>query len=210
MTRADYTLYARHNAGSLAPQIVLEEIGAPYQLAWIGSSPAEVESYRRINPNAKIPALMLPDGTTVYESAAILIHLTDAHPAAGLAPAAGSARHALFLQWMVSLSANVYEALLRYYYADRYSTGAASAADGIQAQALKDYDRHLELVHDSLRPYVLGADFTAADPYLYMLASWYPGGMAAFQTRLPRLARHAELVRARPATRKAEEDHTER
>jgi glutathione S-transferase len=210
MTRADYTLYARYNAGSLAPQIILEEIGAPYRIVWIGSGTEEVERYRRINPNGKIPALTLPDGTAVYESAAILVHLSQAHPAAGLAPTVGSAGHALFLQWMVFLSANVYEAILRYYYPDRYSTGGASAAEGIQAQALSDYARHLELVHRALRPYVLGADFTAADPYLYMLASWYPGGVAAIETRLPGLLRHAELVRARPSTRKAEEDHAER
>ncbi len=210
MTPADYTLYARFNAGSLAPQIVLEEIGAPYQVIWIGTGPEDIERYRRINPNGKIPALMLPGGTTVYESAAILVHLTQAHPATGLAPVIGSAGHALFLQWMVFLSANVYEAALRYFYADRYSTGGASAAEGIQAQALNDYARHLELVHGALQPYVLGASFTTADAYLYMLASWYPGGVAALEARLPNLARHAELVRARPSTRRAEEDHTER
>jgi glutathione S-transferase len=210
VTGAAYTLYSRYNAGSLAPQIVLEEIGTPYQLVWIGTGAEELERYRRVNPAAKIPALRLPDGTTVSESAAILIHLTQTHPAAGLAPAFGSPAHALFLQWMVYLSANIYEAVLRYYYADRYSTAGPSAAEGIKAQALDDYGRHLERVHEALNPYVLGQVFTAADPYLYMLASWYPGGVAALATSLPKLVRHADLVRGRPATRKAEEAHAER
>ncbi len=210
MTTATYTLYSRYNAGSLAPQIVLEEIGAPYQQVWIGTGAEELERYRRINPAAKIPALRLPEGTTVSELAAILVYLAQAHPAAGLAPNIGSAAHAVFLQWMVYLSANVYEAVLRYYYADRYSTAGISAAEGIQAKALEDYSLHLERIHEALNPFVLGKDFTAADAYLYMLASWYPGGVVALAPRQPKLAAHAELVGKRPATCKAGEAHIER
>src|SRR5204863_175265 len=87
MSSGGYKLYGRANAGSLAVQIVFEEIGAPYELLWVGTTPAELEAFGRINPAAKVPALVLPDGTPVVESAAIVIHLTDAHPTAALAPA---------------------------------------------------------------------------------------------------------------------------
>jgi glutathione S-transferase len=209
MTGTTYTLYGRAGAGSLAPQILLEEIGVPYELVWIGKSPAELEGFRHINPVGKIPLLVLPDGTAVSESAAILIHLAQAHPAADLAPAAGSSAHARFLQWMVFLSANVYEAALRYHYAERYATAGSCAATAIKAQALTDYGGHLELIHGALSPYVLGPKLTAVDPYLHMLAGWYPGGVTALAARLPKLAQHAELLRRTPATRKAEGDHAE-
>ncbi len=202
-----YRLYGRPNAGSLAPQIALEEIGAPYELHWVGRSSADIEDYRRINPTGKVPLLVLPDGTPISESAAILIHLAGAHPQAVLAPPAGTTGHARFLQWMIFLSANVYETVLRYYYPERYSTLGSAAADAVKGQALLDYDRHLALIHESLSPYVLGEKWSVADPYLLMLATWYPGDASALHSRLPRLARHAELVRARPATRKAEEAH---
>jgi len=208
MTSSSYRLYGRANAGSLAVQIVLEEIGAPYELIWVGREPAEVEAFRRINPAGKVPALVLPDGTPVSESAAILIHLTNAHPTAGLAPVAGSTAHARFLQWMLFLSSNMYEAALRYYYSERYSTAGTATAAEIKAQAQSDYGRHLELIHGALSPYVLGERLTAVDAYLHMIASWYPGDVAALNARLPGLARHAELLRLRPATRKAEQDHT--
>jgi glutathione S-transferase len=100
MTSGTYKLYGRQGAGSLAPQMLLEEIGAAYELIWISKAPADIEALRRISPAAKIPALLLPDGTVVSESAAILIHLTNAHPEAGLAPIAGGPAHAHFLQWM--------------------------------------------------------------------------------------------------------------
>ena len=209
MTGTAYTLYARAGAGSLAPQILLEEIGAPHELIWIGKSPAEREDFRRLNPPGTIPLLVLPDGTAVFESAAILLYLTQAHPAADLAPAVGSSAHARFLQWMVFLSANVYETALRYHYPERYTTAASSAAAAIKAQALTDYGRHLQLIHGALSPFVLGTKFTSVDPYLYMLVGWYPGGAAALAGRLPKLVQHAELLGRRPATRKADEDHAE-
>ena len=209
MAGGKYRLYGRRGAGSLAPQIVLEEIGAAYELLWFSRSSADLEALRRLNPAGKIPALTLPDGTTVTESAAILIHLTDAHPQAGLAPPPGSAAHARFLQWMVYLSANLYEAVLRYYYAERYATTGTAAAPVIKAQALRDYGAHLERLHGELSPYVLGDKLSAADPYLYMLAAWYPEEEAPLASRLPKLAEHAGLLRRRPATLKAERDHAE-
>lgn len=209
MADAKYTLYGRRGAGSLAPQILLEEIGAPYEMVWVGKTPAELEALRRVNPAAKIPSLVLPDGTAVAESAAILIHLTHAHPQAGLAPPAGSTAHARFLQWMVFLSANLYEAVLRYYYPDRYSTSGAAAAGAIKAQALVDYGAHLERIHGELSPYVLGEKLSAADPYVHMLAGWYPQDAQPLATRMPKLVQHAELLRRRPATLAAERDHSE-
>jgi len=209
MAGGGYKLYGRRNAGSLAPQILLEEIGAAYELVWFGKTPAELEALRRINPAGKIPALVLPDGTVVSESAAILIHLTNAHPEAGLAPSAGSTAHARFLQWMVFLSANVYEAALRYFYSERYSTAGAAAAPAIKAQARADYATHLERIQGELSPYVLGERLSAADPYLHMLADWFAQDVEPLGTRLPKLARHAELLRGRPATRKAERDHAD-
>ena len=209
MTVGTYKLYGRLGAGSLAPQIVLEEVGAPYELIWVGAAAGEIEALRRVHPAARIPLLILPDGTAVSESAAILIHLATAYPAAHLAPTAGTAANARFLQWMVFLSANVYEAARRFFHPQRFaSTGAAAQAD-ITAQGLTDWGRHLELIHEGLSPYVLGTEFSAADPYLHMLAGWYPDGPNVFAARLPRLVQHAELLRRRPATRKAEKDHEE-
>src|SRR5258708_2077961 len=207
MAMDNYKVYGRRNAGSLAVQIVLEEIGAPYELIWVSKAEQEVEAFRGVNPAGKVPALVLADGTAVSESAAILIHLTAAHPAAGLAPPAGSAAHARFLQWMIHLSANVYDTALRYYYAERYSTAGAAAQQGIKEKAVEDYLRQLELTHAALSPYVLGEALSAADPYLYMLAGWFPGDAAELARRLPKLARHGEVMRPRPATIKADRDH---
>jgi glutathione S-transferase len=207
MSSSSYQLYARQGAGSLALQMLLEEIGSAYELVWVSKAPADIERFRHISSAAKIPVLVLPDGTVMSESAAILIHLTIAHPAAKLAPDPGSSAHAHFLQWMVFLSANVYEAALRYSYPDRYSAAGEAAAAQIKTQALADWGKHFEIIDAALSPYVLGAELSAADHYLHMLAGWYPLDDPSSASRLPKLRQHAELMRRRPATLKAEEDH---
>jgi GST-like protein len=201
-----FTLYGRSGSGSLAVQVALEEIGAPFDCVWITRDPAEVARYKQVNPTGKVPALALPDGTVMFESAAILVHLALLNPQAALAPPPGTTRHATFLQWMIFLSANVYEAVLRIYYSDRYSSRGEEDAAVIREQALADYRTQIGLIARHLQPYVLGAEYSIADVYLYMLVSWYPD-RDQLAMRVPALGAHWDLLRARPAVVKVEADH---
>ena len=204
-----YKLYGRQGSGSLAVQVALEEIGAPYERIWVSKERADVAQFRTINPTGKVPALVFPDGTVMFESAAMLIHLALKYPEARLAPAPGTTGHARFLQWMVFLSANVYESVLRVYYSARYSSGGAADADAIRQQALSDYFDGLSLISTTLGPYVLGAEYSIADIYLHMLASWWSEDKAQLLAKLPKLAAQAALVAARPALIKVEADHAQ-
>jgi GST-like protein len=201
-----FTLYGRPGSGSLAVQVALEEIGVPYERIWVGTEPAELARYKELNPTGKVPALVLPDGTLMFESAAMLIHLALLNPDAKLAPQPGTTRHAAFLQWMCFLSANVYEAVLRIYYSARYSPRGEADANVIREQGTADFVNHVSLIVRSLNPYVLGAEYSIADAYLYMLASWYPD-RSELNSRLPALAAHGAKVAARPAIAKVDADH---
>lgn len=204
-----YKLYGRPASGSLAVQVMLEEIGAPYERIWVGREAADVAKFRATNPTGRVPALVLPDGTVMFESAAMLIHLALSYPGSSPAPKAGSSGHATFLQWMVYLSANVYEAALRMYYPARYSTRGEADAEAVRVQGTEDFCAHLALICRGLNPYVLGAEYSAADAYLYMLGSWYTGDKSALYARAPKLEAHAKLISARPAVAKVEADHAQ-
>jgi glutathione S-transferase len=96
---------------------------------------------------------------------------------------------------MVFLSANLYEAALRIFYSARYSTRGETDSDAIRRQGIADYLTHAELISQILRPYVLGTEYSIADTYLYMLASWYPEP-AELHARLPALAARLPASRA--------------
>lgn len=204
-----YKLYGRPGSGSLAVQVALEEAGAPYERIWVGREAADVERFRAINPTGRVPALSLPDGTFMFESAAMLIHLAPAHPDSARAAPSGSSRHATFLQWMVFLSANVYEAALRMYYPARYSARGEVDAEVIREKGTVDFKAHLALISLGLGPYVMGTDYSIADAYLYMLGGWYPGEKSELYAEAPKLAAHAKLMTARPAVAKVEADHAQ-
>jgi glutathione S-transferase len=204
-----YKLYGRQGSGSLAVQVALEEIGAPYERIWVGREAADVARYRATNPTGRVPALVLPDGTIMFESAAMLIHLAILEPKAALAPPPGTSRHAAFLQWMVFLSANVYEAVLRMYYPARYTSRGEPDAEAVRVQGTEDFRSHLAIVDQALGPYVLGSGYSIADAYLHMLASWYSGEKAELYARAPKLAAHAKLMSTRPAIVKVEADHAQ-
>jgi len=204
VTQASYQLYGRHGSGSDVVRMLLEEVGAQYQFIEIGREPADVAAYRARMLTDKVPALVLPQGTAMFESAAICLYLAAAHPGARLAPASGSVDYAHYLQWMVYLSANLYECALRIYYASRYSRAGEAAAGDIRQKAGEDFLQIVGLMVPALSPYLLGEHLSTADHYLYVLGGWYPDGRAALDARWPALARHSQLMSQRPAVRKVE------
>jgi glutathione S-transferase len=127
-----YKLYWAKGSGAMAPQALFEEIGAEYEKIVIDFEKAEhkTHGFLSVNPMGQIPALILPDGTLMTETAAMLLQIVDRHPEAQLAPPAGSGERARFLRWIFFLASNVYPAILRIYYSERYSPDP-SAVEGI-------------------------------------------------------------------------------
>ena len=69
-----YTLYYYPANANAAPHMLLQEIGAEYQLALVDRKVDGQKSkeYRKINPNARIPAFQ-DDKLVLFESAAIIL-----------------------------------------------------------------------------------------------------------------------------------------
>lgn len=170
-----YKLYARKSSGSAAVEALLAVLGIPYELIELpkddaGNAP---DWYAAINPRKEVPALELPDGSVMTESAAIMLHLADAHPEAGLAPAVGTSARAQYLRMMVYFAASPYSSDLRMYYPERYSTDAAHAP-AIKAKAIIDLARDFDVFAHEMGegPFILGNTMSAADIYAAMLFTW--------------------------------------
>ena len=108
-------LHLHHFPGnaSMAPHMLLEEIGAPYALQYVDRNvhAHKAPEYLKLNPNGLIPVLV--DGDLVlYETAAVCLHLVDRHPEAGLAPRVGSAERAHFYKWMAWLTNTLQASLI--------------------------------------------------------------------------------------------------
>jgi glutathione S-transferase len=197
----NYKLYGRPGSGSSVCEAMLELSGLPYEVIDLESwdkdaAPAELLA---LNPLGEIPALILPGGSVMTESAAITLFLADLSPAAGLAPPLNDPHRARYLRWMAYLAANSYMTARRFYYPDRYSADAGGAA-GIKAAALERWDLEWSAYSDALAggPYILGEKMCAADLYAAMLLSW-DLDMETLLKRHPNLRVLYERVASLPA-----------
>jgi glutathione S-transferase/GST-like protein len=196
-----FKLYWAPRTGAFAPETTLIEAGAAFEAIRvdIGSDEQAGAAYARINPMRQIPALLLPDGSVMTESAAISLYLADAHPGAGLVPEAGDPRRARLLRWLLFAVCNIYESDLRHHSPDRY-TSQPDGAPGVKAAAALRMDRSFDLLDTELGdgPFLLGAQYSIADPYFTMLACWHYD-TAALLARCQNLARLCRATRERPA-----------
>jgi glutathione S-transferase len=166
---------------SFAVHVLLRELGVPFELVLVDRTQAAHKSadYLRLNPNGQIPVLQ--DGPLVlYETAAIVLHLVDRHPSAGLAPPLGSDARAHFYKWLMWSTNTLQAMLMHYFYPERLvDEGQADAARQVRAHAEVRIGGMLQQVDDQLaghaEPWFLGTTYSALDAYLFMLCRWTRG-----------------------------------
>jgi glutathione S-transferase len=200
-----YKLYGVKKWGSLGPQCILEELGVAYEIVWLT---AEDRSgpYRKINPLGLVPSLQLADGRVVFESSAIVTHLTDAHPS-DLAPRPGMPDHALYLSWLTWLNAEIYSTMnaAEFLESEDNTVGDAASRAALADAIRRKVDGLFDIVERRLSEtggFMLGAKVSAVDHYLMMVTLWTRPNRRALYERCPRIGRVVSAINARPAVAK--------
>jgi len=194
MTMGLYHIVGRSGAGSLIAEFLLREANVAYTTSF--PTPDEVKSpnFHAANPLGRIPILICPDGEQVFETLAIINHITSRF--SGLAPQAGTPQSDRYHQYMALLATSVYPAYHRQHHTKYYGDGAAAPSIRLMARAEQQiiFD-HLENILD---PYICGKDLTAADFYFYMLSRW-DLDKAVMREGRPKLNALLDEIRARPS-----------
>jgi glutathione S-transferase len=199
-------LYYAPGACSLAPHIVLEEVGAPFELSRIdfAANQQSGAEYLRVNPKGRVPALV--DGDWVLtEAPAILRYIAARHPAAGLWPwePREEARCAEWLNW---LSSTIQVAFGHVRRAARYASDPR-AVDDVAATGKKTAHELWQSVDTRLGagPWAIGERYSVADPLLMVYWHWARGPVLGFdvEREFPNWTEHARRLAARPAVQRA-------
>lgn len=203
------TLHYHPGNASFAPHVLLHEIGLPFELALVdrANNAHKSAAYLKLNPNGLIPVLV--DGDLVlYETAAILLHLADKVPSAGLAPPVSppaSDERAHYYKWMVWLTNTLQATLIHYFYPERLvahgnAEGAAqvkAAAEAKVGQCLVQLDAQV-----ARGPWLLGERYSAADPLALMLCRWTRGFASKPARDHPNIGPYLQRMLARPAVQR--------
>jgi len=192
-------LYTWTTPNGVKPLIMLEETGLPYEVTPvnIGQGQQHAADYVRINPNAKIPA-MVDDGIRIFESGAILIHLAE--KSGKFLASSGQAR-ADALAWsffQVGAVGPMFGQLNHFrrakredpYPLERYTKEVERLAGVLEARCAE-------------AEYFAGGEYSIAD---MMMIGWARGldvYMKFDMTRWPHLSKWIDRVASRPAVKRA-------
>ena len=146
------------NSRSSGTLVLLEELGAPYELRVLNMQAGEHRqpAYLGINPMGKVPAFLHGD-VLVTEQVAVYLYLADLFPGAGLTPPIGDRRRGPYLRWMAFYAGCFEPALV-----DR----AMKRDPGPHAMSpYGTFDSVMSALTGQLRagPFMLGEEFSAAD-----------------------------------------------
>jgi GST-like protein len=193
---SNYHLIASKVAGSMIVEAALVLSKLPYEVEMIpyGEPGPQRDRLLSLNPLGQVPTMKLSDGRIMTESAAIILHLADQAPDAGLVPPAEDAARPMFLRWLAFIVAAIYPTFT---YGDDAARWASDEAAGAHLRTATDAHRE-ELwryfaAQNPCKPWVLGERFSALDLYVAVMNMWRPGP-AWFKQECPALAAIAERV----------------
>lgn len=211
MTRilTGYTLYWEAMSGAMAVEILLAEMGLDHRTVAVDMAAGEHRQarYLALNPSGQVPALGLPDGEILGESAAIVIALGERHPESPLVPGAGSPERSRFLRWLIYMAASPYMSFVQFNHPERFLEDPAThpaLVDNARQRILGQFTLLDQAI--SGRPFFLEGGISALDFYLYMLVEFFGRNDLAFAGR-DRLARLHHAVAGREVVRQVRRRH---
>jgi glutathione S-transferase len=191
---ADLIFYTNPQSRGRIVRWMLEEIGAPYETEIVPYDQMKSDRYLAIHPLGKVPAIKHRD-RVVTECAAICAYLADVFPEAGLGPR--DDEKADYYRWLFFTAGPVEQAL---------TNNRAGWHPDEQQQRMfgyGTYDRTVATLDElfSLRDYVCGDRFTAADVYVGSAVMW--GTQFGTLPQRDSFSRYSERLRAREAHKRA-------
>lgn len=212
MTAPVYRLFYSAGACSLAPHIVLEDLGVAWEpvAVTIAEGANRKPEYLAINPRGRVPALEYAsaDGSRriLTESTAILMLLGERHPDSGWLPADAEGRIRV-LEFLCWLATTMHQTGVRTVFRpERFTT----ATDPAHHEAIKAAGRatiapgYAEIeARLAGGGHAVGNQLTVADAMLVVHFRW--GGRCGYAMRrdYPHYAAHVDRLMQRPAFARA-------
>jgi GST-like protein len=151
----------------------------------------------QFNPLGQVPTLVLPDGSIMTESLAMIHYVNDVAPEAGLVPSPNHPGRSAFLRWSTFLVAAIYPTFT---YGDDPAKWVENPQGAKQLRASTDAHRQAlwRQVETAVgAPWFLGEHRTALDLYLAVMTHWRPR-REWFDANAPKVTAVADRAAAIP------------
>lgn len=193
---------------SIATHIALEEAGASYEARRLDFSITEQRSddYLKVNPKGRVPALVTNEGI-LTETPALLAYIAQLYPARKLAPLDNAFQFAKMQEFNCYLCATVHVAHAHRVRGMRWADDQ-EAIEAMQKKVPQNMSDCFELIENGMlqTPWVMGANYSVADIYLYTISQWL-GGDGVDINDFPRVADHAQRMQENASVQKVRDIH---
>jgi GSH-dependent disulfide-bond oxidoreductase len=193
--------YFHPSPNPMKAALLLEELQTPFELIAVDTFKGEQHqpAFLKINPNAKVPAIV-DDGVTVFDSQAILLHLATKH---GKFVPADARAHAEMLSWLMFIGTGLSPFSGQAVHFLHHSPEPVPYA---RNRYLKEIERHYRVIDARLATtkYLAGDEYSIADMALWGWANFagYIFGEKGL-SEYPNVKRVVEEIGARPAAARA-------
>jgi glutathione S-transferase len=204
-----YELFYSPGACSLAVHIILEEVGADFELHLVSVVKGDTirEPYLSLNPKGRVPALRIPEESKLLtELPAILLYLARRFPEHHLLPSGDPIREARCLEWLAWLAGWVHGVGFGLIWRpNRFDVDASHskvlAAQGLQTVTAAYAD--IENAFKDARSWALGEQYSIVDPFFLVLYRWGHRIGLSMPDHYPFWSAIAQRIVARPAVDRA-------
>ena len=193
-------LYFVPRTRSTRPRWMLEELGVPHEIVRLDPNKGETRSDEHTNrhPLQHVPVLETRDGS-IFESAAIVLHLADLHPEKKLIGPVGSHARAQAYQWLFFAMTELEPPCIEFTLLKKAGTLETPEAHAVREKfslAIRPLERRF-----SSGDYLIGDEFSAADVVVGAVLAW--ANMLGLVADAPYVSAYLERIKARPAFKRA-------
>lgn len=162
-------LFYSPNACSLAPHIVLRELGLPFELIKVDLQQHLTElgeDFYRLNKKGQVPVLQLDDGSFLTEGAVISQFLVDQFERKDLLAEINTVERYQTLSWMNFIASEIHKAYSPFFH-ESYGEESKTIFSTLLNKHYAWIDQQLDGQN-----YLTGTNFTIADIYLFVVTRW--------------------------------------
>jgi len=162
-------LYYSPGACSLAPHIVLNELGTPYELEKVDLAAKKTETgadFTAVNDKGYVPTLDIGGGEILTEVSTILQYLADKAGNSGLLPSFGTMDRYRAMETLNFVASELHKGIGSLF-------NPAMPDDGKKA-IIERLQRRLGWLDAQLakKPYLMGDNYSVADAYAFTVLGW--------------------------------------
>jgi glutathione S-transferase len=199
------TLYFAAGSCSLPALVGLEEANAEFDAVRLilPNGDQRRPEYLAIHPRGRVPVLVI-DGVAISENIAVLTAIDRLFPQARLLPSNDVTQLARAYELLSWFASTVHVSFAQFARPERYTpdTSAWPALKAGGRENMLAAFAEIEARLEDGRNWLLGEEFSLADPYVHVFHRWTPrleidlSGYPAFQA-------HAQRLQARPSFKRA-------